>query len=83
MQVLYFASIREQLGVESEEVGLIPEIASVQGLIDHLCETRDERWRNALRRPNLLISVNQELAGLDMSLNSTDEIAFFPPVTGG
>lgn len=83
MQILYFASIREQLGLEAEEVELTANITDVQSLIDALCIERDPCWYKVLSDPNLLVSVNQEVASLDAVLAETDEVAFFPPVTGG
>ena len=83
MQVLYFASIREQLGLESEQIELNSGITDIQSLIGFLCANRDTRWRTILSDPNLLVSVNQEIASLDAALKNTDEVAFFPPVTGG
>ena len=83
MQLLYFASIREQLGLECERVERTPDTVNVQALIDFLCETHGEPWSKVLGDPNLLVSVNQELVSLDAPLSATDEIAFFPPVTGG
>ena len=83
MQVLYFASIREQLGLEAEQVELNAATRNVRALIEYLCMIHDERWSKALSDPNLLVSVNQELSSLDTVLGGTDEVAFFPPVTGG
>ena len=83
MQVLYFASIREQLGLEAEQVDIGTDIRNVRALIKHLCTIHDERWSKALSDPNLLVSVNQELSSLDTVLGGMDEVAFFPPVTGG
>ena len=83
MQVLYFASIREQLGRETEEVELTPGITDVESLIGFLCTGRDACWTKVLSDSNLLVSVNQEVASLDAVLSATDEVAFFPPVTGG
>ena len=83
MQVLYFASIGEQLGLEAEQIEFSADTSNVQALIAYLCSIHDERWSEALGDPNLLVSVNQELSSLDTGLTGTDEVAFFPPVTGG
>lgn len=83
MQILYFASIREQLGLETEEIEWAPEITDIQTLIDFLCAKHDQNWRKVLSDPNLLVSINQELAALETQLSAKDEVAFFPPVTGG
>ena len=47
-----------------------------------LCE-RGDKWALALEAGNLLVAVNQTLVPLDTPLNDGDEVAFFPPVTGG
>ena len=83
MQVLYFASIREQFDIEGEQIERTPDTANVQALIDFLCKIHGEPWSKVLGDPNLLVSVNQELASLDAPLSASDEVAFFPPVTGG
>ncbi|MBL4584895.1 MAG: molybdopterin converting factor subunit 1 [Pseudomonadales bacterium] len=83
MRVLYFASIRELFDCDGEQIELEPNITTVQGLIDSLCNVHDERWAKALGDPNLLVSINQEIASLDAVITNADEIAFFPPVTGG
>ena len=83
MHVLYFANIREQLGVEAEQVELSAGITDVESLIKFLCTDRDPKWQAVLTDPNLLVSVNQEVSSLETVLTATDEVAFFPPVTGG
>lgn len=72
--VRYFASIREKLG-KSEEFIDLEGTTSVA-----------EVWVRAARAPlpaNLLAAINQEYARLDQPVRPGDEVAFFPPVTGG
>jgi molybdopterin synthase sulfur carrier subunit len=72
--VKYFASIRESVG-RGEEIVDLPQACSV-----------GELWQRLTKRPlppRLLVAVNQEYAGLDATLRDGDEVAFFPPVTGG
>jgi sulfur-carrier protein len=82
LNVLYFASLREALGAAQESV-VLPARPDVQGLIDSL-RARDGRWAEALadgRRWR--VAVNQEMATPSTPLKAGDEVAIFPPVTGG
>ena len=82
VKVLFFAGLRETLGVSSAEVELPSGIASVGVLRDHLA-ARGAPWTVLLTMKNLRAAVNQQMVGLDAPLQAGDEVAFFPPVTGG
>jgi len=81
--VLYFARLREVLGRGSERVALPPSIATVRALREHL-RARGGAWETelALAKP-VRVAVNQEMAGPETRIAPDDEVAFFPPVTGG
>lgn len=83
IEVLYFARIREDLNVEREQLEWHSGIADVTALIEHLCRERAPLWSTALHQENLLVSVNQTMVKADHPLTDGDEVAFFPPVTGG
>lgn len=83
IEILYFARIREILGMGREQIKLAEDIADITSLIDYLCGVKDARWSSALHQENLLISVNQTLVAADHGLKDGDEVAFFPPVSGG
>lgn len=83
IEILYFARIKEMLGVGSEQIELTEDIDDIASLIDYLCDARDARWRSALQQENLLVAVNQTMVKADHGLREGDEIAFFPPVSGG
>lgn len=83
MKLVYFASIREQLGCDQEQLARPPAVTSVAQLIDWLCAQRGAAWEQALRHPQLLCAVNQEMCDLSTAVGDEDEVAFFPPVTGG
>lgn len=83
MNLVYFASVREQLGVESELLALPERVSTVAQLIDWLAAERGEPWSGTLRDQRLLCAVNQEMCALETALTDADEVAFFPPVTGG
>ena len=81
INILYFASFREVLGKADEQLKI--EAATVNDLIDELSQ-RGENWAQALRdNQNLQIAVNHDVAQRDTALKQGDEVAFFPPVTGG
>mgnify|MGYP001766020488 CR=1 FL=1 len=80
VQILYFAGLKEKLGTAAETVELPAGIATVGALRDWLVGQGREGLATA---KNLRCAVNQDMAKLDASIKDGDEIAFFPPVTGG
>ena len=81
--LLYFASLRERVGCSREELALPSGNATVSSLVDSL-RSRDARWTEAFAPGRTWrVAVNQRMADLATPLKSGDEIAFFPPVTGG
>jgi molybdopterin synthase sulfur carrier subunit len=80
VRILYFASLREALGVPGETVDLPPGVVTVGGLRDWLAGQGRARLASAR---NLRCAVNQDMAGPDTAVRDGDEVAFFPPVTGG
>ena len=83
VKVLFFASLREQLGTPGEEVELPREVTTVAGLRAHL-SGRGNAWKSALAEGKLIrAAVNQDMVQQGAALKAGDEVAFFPPVTGG
>ena len=83
VKVLYFASVREKLGRDAEELDLPAGVATVAGLRSHL-RARGGVWADAMAEGKLLrAAVNQDMAQAAAAIKAGDEIAFFPPVTGG
>lgn len=81
--LLYFASLREYVGCSREELALPSGNATVSSLVDSL-RARDARWTEAFAPGKTWrVAVNQQMADLATPLKPGDEIAFFPPVTGG
>jgi molybdopterin synthase sulfur carrier subunit len=81
--VLYFSWLRERVGVSQQEVLLPGDIATVDALVDHLA-TQGPGYAAAFQnRRSIRCAVNQEFATPSASLRPGDEVAFFPPVTGG
>ena len=80
VKILYFAGLKEALGMAGETVDLPAGVTSVGALRDWLVGQGREALGTA---KNLRCAVNQDMAGLDATVRDGDEIAFFPPVTGG
>lgn len=82
LNVLYFASLREAFGTASESIPM-PLPTSVSALIS-LLRARGGAWSATLGSDKRWrVAVNQELASMDTTLHAGDEVAIFPPVTGG
>ena len=82
VKLLFFAGLREALGVSSESLSLPVDVVSVGALRDHLA-ARGASWAALAKTKNLRVAVNQQMVGLDAAIKAGDEVAFFPPVTGG
>ena len=82
IQILYFASVREDLGLSSEVVDLPDNVATLGGLREYLCR-RGGKWNDVLSRSNLCMAYDKKIARADTPLSDGGEAAFFPPVTGG
>ena len=83
VQVLYFAWLRERAGRSEETIELPEGVATVGGLVAHLAGL-DEAHAAAFAHAGLVrAAVNQEFAGPGDAIADGDEVAFFPPVTGG
>jgi molybdopterin synthase sulfur carrier subunit len=83
IKIVYFASIREALGLADESIELPSDVNTVEQLSAWLQAERGEKWLKALGHPSTIIAINQEMVSADSEIKSGDEIAFFPPVTGG
>jgi molybdopterin synthase sulfur carrier subunit len=82
LKILYFASLRETLGRGAESLDLPDGVNDVGSLLT-LLKSRGSEWEKLGSVKNLRYAVNQEMARLDSPLKAGDEVAFFPPVTGG
>lgn len=80
--VLYFAGLRENLGVDRENLNL-PEGVTDLGALRHWLAARGGAWERLETTPNLRFAVNQTMARAATPVGDGDEVAFFPPVTGG
>lgn len=83
LKVLFFANLREQLGIDRMELTLPEGVSSVAGLATHLAGDRGETWRVLLDDEQVLVAVDQTIVDRQHPLEGGEEVAFFPPVTGG
>ena len=83
VNILYFAKLREAVGVEAETLE-INENSKVSDLL-YFLQSREEKWSEYFNdKKNLLrVAINQKIVDSDHFISDGDEIAIFPPVTGG
>ena len=83
MIVKYFSWIKEHIGKSEEQIDLPSHITNVNQLINYLNEI-DEKYNIIFEKKELIkIAVNKTYSSFDDKISNSDEIAFFPPVTGG
>ena len=83
MKLLYFAWLRARIGCAEEEVELPSEVCSVAALLGWL-QSRGGRYTEALRDLSVVrVAVNQDYVTREHPVREGDEVAIFPPVTGG
>ncbi|MFT6897454.1 MAG: molybdopterin synthase sulfur carrier subunit [Paraglaciecola sp.] len=80
MNVLFFGQLREVLQTDSLQINV-----AVSNVFELRRELQDKGplWHDSLERSVTLVAVNQTMANEDTLLEKSDEVAFFPPVTGG
>lgn len=81
LDVLYFAWVRERIGVAKEQVST--DAKTVAALIKEL-SAREERYQQAFQNMAVVrVAIDQTMVPLDAPLDGAKEVAFFPPMTGG
>jgi molybdopterin synthase sulfur carrier subunit len=81
--ILYFAWLRERTGFTQEELVLPDHVRTVSSLVDHLAASSAAHAAAFQNRRTVRCAVNQEFADPSSPVQPGDEVAFFPPVTGG
>ncbi len=82
-KLLYFAWVRQKIGKSEEEIALPESVSTIGELMDELAK-RGPSYAAAFRNAgSIRCAVNQEHKAFDTAIKDSDEIAFFPPVTGG
>jgi sulfur-carrier protein len=83
MRLLYFAWLRAKIGMPEERIDLPSGVTTVATLLDWL-RARGPGFAEALKDTKIVrVAVNQEYVGWDHPVRPDDEVALFPPVTGG
>jgi molybdopterin synthase sulfur carrier subunit len=83
LTVLYFASLREAVGIAREQIDLPPDVATA-GELRVWLRQREGVWAQALAEGRAVrVAVDQRMGGADTPVADGAEVAFFPPVTGG
>lgn len=81
IKVLFFARLREQLSTDGLQLTATENMTTAL-ILQQLAKTND-LWAKVLSADNLLVAVNQEITDWEHKVKTGDEVAFFPPVTGG
>jgi molybdopterin synthase sulfur carrier subunit len=83
VRVLYFARLREALGKDEEQL-VLPEGVATIGQLAEFLRQRGTTWAAELGAGRAVrVAVNQDMADPETAIHGGEEIAFFPPVTGG
>ena len=83
VKLFYFAKVREAIGIDREELDLGSDIKTVSDLIEVL-KVRGSHWQDMFNMSTTFrMAVNQEMVEATHKINANDEVAFFPPITGG
>ena len=83
MKIVYFAWLRDKIGVDEEIVSLPAEVTDVGKLINWLT-SRSQRYEQAFEFIEVVkVSVNRESADYDHAVSNDDEVVFYPPIAGG
>ncbi|MCE2595413.1 molybdopterin converting factor subunit 1 [Motilimonas cestriensis] len=81
INVVFFAKLRESLGIESIQLD-VKGINTVEDILQTLYRHHPS-WKGELSQGPLLVAINHDMARLTSPVKAGDEVAFFPPVTGG
>ncbi|KAF0137777.1 MAG: molybdopterin synthase sulfur carrier subunit [Rhodospirillaceae bacterium] len=83
MKILYFARVKTSVGLSEEEMVVPADITTVAGLIGWLRTCTPGHAAAFVDLSVIRVAVNQEHVGFDHPVSPADEVAFFPPITGG
>ena len=83
LHIVFFARVKEELSCPGLELQWSENITTVGSLKEQLCQRENGAWRDVLREDNLICAVNHAVSDDAVTLSDNDEVAFYPPVTGG
>ena len=83
MIIKYFSWIKEHIGKSEELIELPDNVKNIGELINYLNNLNDDYKKVFVKKDLIKIAVNRTYSSVETKINNNDEIAFFPPVTGG
>ena len=83
MKILYFSWIKDKIGKDQENVEISKDITTIADLIAYLSENDDTYSNVFIDMSSIRISINMKLSKVSDKISNQDEVAFFPPMTGG
>lgn len=83
VMILFFAKLREDLGVSEIQLELASESPSVAEVIDQLAKEYGPQFSEKLNQDNVVIALNHDVIHRQSLVEAGQELAFYPPVTGG
>lgn len=83
MKLLYFSWIKDKIGKAQENIEIQSNVKTVEDLIVFLQNTNDKYKSVFEKTSDIKVSINMETANFNDVVNDNDEVAFFPPMTGG
>ena len=83
MKILYFSWVREKIGIEEQNIKLKKNIHNVSDLISFLKNSSEKHYKAFSDLNSINVAINKNHSSLESKIQDGDEIAFFPPITGG
>ena len=83
MKILYFSWIKDRIGKSQEEVVINKDIKTISDLVNFLITINEDYKKVFSDLSSMRFSKNMNVVNIDENINNDDEIAFFPPMTGG
>ena len=83
LKIVYFASLKDKIGRSEETLELPAGVENLTQLVEALSAMHGDAWSAVINGSTILSAVNHEMCEPSQTIKDGDEIAFFPPVTGG